>query len=196
MKLIVGLGNPGLRYRNTRHNAGFLAVDNFAKANKVKIDRKRFGSLFHKMVFNKEEILLLKPQTFMNNSGEAVKAVVSDFAVSLNDILVVCDDINLELGIIRFRAQGSSGGHKGLKSVIEKLDNKNFNRLRIGIGAKSRGTLTEHVLSGFRPEEKKSLKEIVRISAYAIEVWIRDGIEASMNEFNIKKNGGELIEKL
>ena len=195
MKLIVGLGNPGLRYKNTRHNIGFLILDNFAKVNKVKINKKGFNSLFNKMVFNKEEVMLLKPQTFMNNSGEAVKAVVNNLGVSLNDILIVCDDINLGLGIKRFRAEGSSGGHKGLKSVIEKLNSKYFNRLRIGIGVEKSTTLTDYVLSGFRSNEKRLLKEIIKTASTAIGVWINGGIEASMNKFNIK-NGGELIEKL
>jgi len=189
MKLICGLGNPGLRYKNTRHNVGFLVLDNFAKKNKVKIGKKGFNSLFGRMGADTEEVLLLKPQTFMNNSGEAVKAAVTNFNVGPSDILVICDDINLEFGIIRFRAKGSSGGHKGLKSIIERLHDEDFNRLRIGIGSKRDGILTDYVLSGFKASEKKHLlKEVVEKAAEALDVWIKDGIEPAMNRFN-EKNG-------
>ena len=187
MKLIVGLGNPGLRYRNTRHNIGFLIIDSFAKVNKVRIYKKGFGSLFNKMIFDNEEVLLLKPQTFMNNSGEAVKAAVGNFGIKTDDILVICDDVNLPLGVGRFRVQGSSGGHKGLKSVIERLNSKNFNRLRIGIDAGKNSTLTEYVLSGFRSNEKKLVKAIVETATCAAGIWVKEGIETAMNKFNTEE---------
>lgn len=186
MKLIVGLGNPGLRYKNTRHNIGFLAIDNFAKANKVEINKKTLNSLFVKMTDNNNEIALLKPQTFMNNSGEAIKAAISKFGIEPKDILIICDDINLSLGIIRFRAAGSSGGHKGLQSILEKLSTENFNRLRIGIGCEKDNTLKDYVLSKFRTTEKKILSEVIKKTTDAIDLWINEGIEASMNKYNEK----------
>lgn len=192
MKLIVGLGNPGLRYKNTRHNIGFLAVDNFAKVNGTKITKRESNSLFAKSVVDGEECLLLKPQTFMNNSGSAVKPFVNKFGIDLNDILVICDDVNLTLGIIRFRPKGSSGGHKGLRSVIEKLNTVAFNRLRIGVGYERKDTLKDYVLSGFNDDEKKSVRDAINKTTYAIGVWISHGAETAMNRFNEKKkDGGE-----
>jgi len=192
VKLIIGLGNPGLRYKNTRHNIGFLAVDNFAKANGIKITKRESESLFAKSVVDGEEILLLKPQTFMNNSGNAVKAFVNKFGIGLDDILVVCDDVNLTLGIVRFRPKGSAGGHKGLRSVIEKLNTETFNRLRVGVGYERNGTLKDYVLSGFSFNEKKSVADVVNKATDAIMVWINHGGETTMNRFNEKqKDGGE-----
>ena len=153
-------------------------------ANKIKINKKGINSLFGKMTISDDDALLLKPQTFMNNSGEAVKAACEKFNLDLNDILVLCDDINLELGIIRFRAQGSAGGHKGLKSIIEKLEADTFNRLRIGIGSKKSGVLTDYVLSRFSPDEKNVLRKIINKATNAIDAWINGGIEPAMNRFN------------
>jgi len=192
VKLIVGLGNPGLRYKNTRHNIGFLAVDNFAKVNGTKITKRESNSLFTKSVVDEEKCLLLKPQTFMNNSGSAVKLFVNKFGIDLNDILVICDDVNLTLGIIRFRPKGSSGGHKGLRSVIEKLNTVAFNRLRIGVGYERKDTLKDYVLSGFNANEKKSVRDAISKTTDAIGVWISHGVETTMNRFNEKKkDGGE-----
>jgi peptidyl-tRNA hydrolase, PTH1 family len=171
MKLIVGLGNPGLRYRNTRHNIGFILVDSFNKSSKGKIGKK---------------VALLKPQFFMNNSGIAVKKAMEKFGGEPADILVICDDINLELGMIRFRAQGSAGGHRGLKSIIERLSTENFNRLRIGIGATKSGVLKDYVLSRFESSERKKLKEVIDKATEAVGVWIEEGIETAMNSYNTK----------
>lgn len=186
MKLIIGLGNPGLEYKNTRHNIGFLAVDNFAKANSIKIEKKGFGSLFAEAALNGEEIVLLKPQTFMNNSGEAVSAAVERWGIRAGNILVVCDDVNLILGIIRFRDGGSAGGHNGLKSIIDKSGTKDFNRLRIGIDAQRSGILKDYVLSTFRSSEKKLAKETVERATDAICIWIAEGIGTAMNKYNEK----------
>lgn len=186
--MIVGLGNPGLRYRHTRHNIGFLAVDNFAKIKKAGVNKKGFHSLFGKIEINGEEAVLLKPQTYMNNSGAAVAEAVEKFAVGPEDILVICDDINLRLGIIRLRPKGSAGGQKGLKSIIKELNSEDFNRLRIGIGYGQGRDLTDYVLSGFRAGEKRFLKEVLGNSADAISVWLEEGIEAAMNKFNVKNN--------
>lgn len=172
MKLIVGLGNPGLKYKNTRHNIGFLIIDKFAKINKAG-----------------KKTTLLKPKVFMNNSGVAVKTAVDRLRIGLDDILIVCDDINLELGIIRFRAKGSAGGHKGLRSIIENLNTENFNRLRIGISSDKKRGLRDYVLSRFNPDEKIVLKEVVNRAGEAIGVWAEEGIETAMNRFNMKNKG-------
>jgi PTH1 family peptidyl-tRNA hydrolase len=188
MKLIVGLGNPGLKYRNTRHNVGFLAVDSFAKQNKVIVDKKAFGALFAR----KGEAVFLKPHTFMNSSGRAVLAAASKFGIAPQDILTVCDDIDLPLGTLRLRAQGSAGGHKGLISIIENLQTSSFNRLRIGIASSKRGSsdLRDFVLSKFSADEKKTVKAIIARAAAAIETWVKKGVAAAMNEFNTDGGGG------
>lgn len=172
MKLIIGLGNPGLKYRKTRHNVGFLAVDSFSRKNKR---------------LNKETVLL-KPQLFMNNSGVAVAKAMRKFRVSGEDTLVICDDINLALGVIRLRASGSAGGHKGLQSIIDELGAGDFNRLRIGIGVDKAAVLRDYVLSKFTPGERDTLQEVLDRSAEAIDVWLNDGIEAAMNKYNEKNS--------
>ena len=184
--MIFGLGNPGLRYKNTRHNVGFLTIDNFAKINKVRVDTKGYNSFFGRGTIGAEEIILLKPQLFMNNSGEAVRAAIAKLNADLKDVLIVCDDVNLELGVVRLRAAGSAGGHNGLKSVIENVGGNGFNRLRVGIGAKTGDILRDYVLSGFRPQEREILKEAVDSASDAIGVWITEGIESAMNKFNEK----------
>jgi PTH1 family peptidyl-tRNA hydrolase len=171
VKLIIGLGNAGLAYRNTRHNIGFRVVDNFIKANRPKIAK---------------DIVLLKPDQFMNNSGAAVKKAVKKWNADLKDVLIICDDANLELGVIRFRAAGSAGGHKGLGSIIAALGTENFNRLRIGIGADKSAVLRDYVLSRFTASEKRLLGEVIDKAAEAVGVWIQEGIETAMNKYNTK----------
>jgi len=192
MKLIAGLGNPGLKYRDTRHNIGFLTIDNFAKAHKIKADKRSNQTLFGKLTIQGEEILLIKPQTYMNNSGDAVKAFSYRCSIKPNDILVVCDDIHLDLGILRLRAKGSSGGHKGLESIIERIGASDFNRLRIGIGFGRSDEVRDYVLSRFGPDEKSLVAEMVSMAADAVTVWIEGGIELAMNRYNKKnRDGGE-----
>jgi PTH1 family peptidyl-tRNA hydrolase len=169
MKLMIGLGNPGLKYKNTRHNVGFMAADHFAKKNKRKIPR---------------DMILVKPQLFMNNSGAALAQAIDKYKVRVDDILVICDDINLDLGIIRLRSTGSAGGHKGLQSIIDELGTEEFNRLRIGIGSANSAVLKDYVLAKFKTGERKKLNMILEMAAEAMGVWLKDGIEAAMNEFN------------
>ncbi len=171
MKLIIGLGNPGFKYRKTRHNVGFLAVDNFGKKKK-----------------SPKETVLLKPQLFMNNSGVAIAKAIRKFKVGVRDVLVVCDDINLVLGVIRFRSSGSAGGHKGLQSIIDELGAGDFNRLRIGIGVDKGAVLRDYVLSKFTLGERKVLQGVLDRSAEAINIWLEEGIEAAMNKFNTKNS--------
>lgn len=171
MKLIVGMGNPGLKYRKTRHNVGFLAVDGFSEKSKNRPNK---------------EIVLLKPRLFMNNSGATVAKAIRKFKVDVRDVLVVCDDTNLALGVIRFRSSGGDGGHKGLRSIIDELGAGDFNRLRIGIGVDKGAVLKDYVLSKFTSAERKVLQEVLDRSAEAIGVWVEDGIESAMNKYNEK----------
>lgn len=184
MKLIVGLGNPGLRYRNTRHNAGFLAVNAFAKENRISLRKKGFNGQYGISRFQGEEIMLFEPLTFMNLSGEAVKAVLTGKAIELEDVLVLSDDLDLPLGSIRIREKGSSGGHNGLRSIIEHLG-EDFARVRIGIGQDTRlEDASSYVLASFSRKEKQALGSVLEAAVKAIEVWVNGGTREAMNRCN------------
>ena len=185
--LMVGLGNPGREYAGTRHNAGFLALDRLA-------DRWRAdwaaGKKFHSRLARLERagrrLLLAQPQTFMNASGEAVKALVDFYRVPAGRLLVVVDDADLPLGEIRMRPGGSSGGHHGLESVGQQLGTREFARLRIGIGRTERTAreITGHVLGAFTTAEREQLEKVLNRAGDQIECWLRDGIQKAMNQFN------------
>ncbi len=185
MKIIVGLGNPGPRYRNTRHNVGFTVLDRLADALGVEITRERHESLLVSASWRREKVLLVKPMTFMNRSGDCVAAVVRNRIEDTADLLVVVDDVNLPLGKIRIRAGGSAGGHNGLKSIIERLGSQEFPRLRLGVGDERDGAdLAEHVLSRFRPEERPEVKQMIARAVEAVGCWVEAGVEQAMTEFN------------
>lgn len=188
MKAVVGLGNPGKQYEWTRHNAGFLAVDHFSKAFKVPAFAHSKSGTFQFACARQEaqEFVVIKPVLFMNESGCAIQAALNEFSVGIQDCLIVADDVNLPLGTLRLRTQGSAGGHHGLESVIEQLGTSNFPRLRIGVGA---GDLSGKDLTGFvlepflEPERDQILLQIERASE-ACREWIRNGSEAVMRRFN------------
>ncbi|MBL7197398.1 MAG: aminoacyl-tRNA hydrolase [Candidatus Omnitrophica bacterium] len=187
MKLIIGLGNPGIRYRWTRHNLGFLVIEEFAKQKEIVWKKQRiFSAYIGQEQIEQEKIILCKPLTYVNCSGEAVKKVVAKYDIDNKDILVICDDLNLPLGKIRIRAKGSDGGHNGLKSIIDCLGTREFSRLRIGIDKpqSARLSATDYVLSRFNREERKAIKEIIARSVQTIEVIIKEGIEKAMNGYN------------
>lgn len=188
MKVILGLGNPGLRYRFSRHNLGFLVVEKLAKAKRIRITRRAFNCLYGQGTIGEQEVLLAKPCTFVNLSGQAVNSIVKRKQIDLKDLLIVCDDINLPLGEIRIRGKGSDGGHNGLRSIIDTLGgNQGFARLRIGVGApaqKLKGLLKHYVLGRFNRQEIKVISETVEKAASASELWIKEGIERAMNRFN------------
>ncbi len=186
MRLIVGLGNPGIRYRWTRHNLGFCILDRLSRHNRIPIDRKRFKSLVGEGLIDKEKVVLAKPQTYINRSGLAVKALIDGCKVSPRDLIVCCDDINLELGRIRIRRKGSGGGHKGLGSIIDSLKTEEFPRLRIGIAGGGKESLTEYVLSGFKRGERAVINEAVGGACEVVEVILKEGIACAMNRFNVK----------
>lgn len=186
-KLIVGLGNPGLAYRSTRHNIGFAAVERLARENRFffKLNRS-FKSLIASGKIKNLNVCLALPQTFMNLSGEAVVSIVRKKHIPLSDILIVSDDVALPLGTIKIKPRGSDGGHKGLASCIEKLGTREIPRLRIGIGREDKTTLTDFVLSRFDKSEEPVLNKALLRAVEAIEVWTDEGIDACMNRFNIK----------
>ncbi|MFI5333749.1 MAG: aminoacyl-tRNA hydrolase [Chlamydiales bacterium] len=184
--LIAGLGNPGSAYDLTRHNIGFEVVRAYAKKQGLSFRHAAdfIGDLAQGSLFGKKVFLLL-PLTYMNSSGEAIRACKEYFDIKLSDLLVICDDAALPFGKLRFRAKGSSGGHNGLQSIAEHLGTTEYPRLRIGIGQE--GELADYVLGKFTPEETKALPEVAETVGSAIDKWLSSGIEGAMRAFNIEK---------
>ena len=180
MRMIVGLGNPGREYLDTRHNAGFMAVDQYARDLGLGFnDEKRW----HTKISRDGERYLLKPQTFMNESGSAVGKVAAFYKIEPAQILVLYDDIDLPLGRLRIRGGGSAGGHNGMRSVINHLGTQNLPRLRVGIGTGVKGTI-KHVLGKFRDEERSELEKAVKKAVLALTVIIEQGLPVAMTRFN------------
>ncbi len=190
MKLIVGLGNPGRLYTDTRHNIGFMAVKALVKALKIDLKKDKYSfSLSSKGKLEGKNIILAQPLTFMNLSGAAVSSLLRRYKINTQDLLVICDDLDLELGRLKIRPKGSSGGHRGLNSIIEHLGSDNFARLRIGIGRPSpKAGASEYVLSRFSKKDAPVLKEVLNRAVECCEVWISQGPEAAMNIFNRREN--------
>ncbi|MDD5495676.1 MAG: aminoacyl-tRNA hydrolase [Candidatus Omnitrophica bacterium] len=190
MKLIVGLGNPGLKYRATKHNIGFNVVRELAGDNGIKINKKAHNSLVGEGEIEGEEVFLVLPQTYMNLSGEAVAEVMDEMNVPIEHMIVVCDDINMKLGRIRMRREGSAGGHKGLRSIINALGNDDFARLRIGIATEvHKGDITHYVLSPFKRSQSKNAAHAVSLAKEALSAWLEEGIDKAMSTFNKRKAG-------
>ena len=187
MKLIVGLGNPGREYRDTRHNVGFMVVDEIAKRHDLAMAMapSQVPDAFIAKKFGAEPLLIAKPLTFMNRSGEAVAALTRYYGIELDDLLVVVDEVALPFGRLRARARGSAGGHNGLKSCIERLGTTEFPRLRLGVGrGDARRDLADHVLSKFEPDEQAGLGEFIARAADAAEMFAVEGIATVMNTYN------------
>jgi PTH1 family peptidyl-tRNA hydrolase len=184
LKVVVGLGNPGSRYDRTRHNVGFAVVDLLAEDSGVGRSQTRFQADVCEWRLGDDKVLLVKPQTFMNLSGQAVRQVMDFYQAPLENLLVVCDDINLHLGKLRFRARGTHGGHNGLRDIQAHLGTTQYARLRIGVGAPPEDEAIDHVLGRFRPSERPVINDAIRLAAQAVEAWIRNGIEACMNQYN------------
>jgi len=185
LKLVVGLGNPGETYEGTRHNLGFMVLDRLAARHGTSVDIKKKKSMVGRIKLGKERVMLLKPQTFVNLSGEAVLYMASFLRVMPENIIVVCDDINLPLGKIRVRRYGSSGGHNGVKSLIQFLRSDNFPRVRIGIGSPKEGEeLEKFVLGKFTPEELEVINPAMDKACDAIELIIQGEIDKAMNLYN------------
>ena len=190
MKMIVGLGNPGKEYEGTRHNVGFALIDALSSAHRIPVGQRLARARVGRGVIAGSPVLLVKPQTFMNLSGEAVAALIRREGVSLQDLLVVVDDVHLPPGRLRLRARGSSGGHNGLKSIAGALATQEWARLRLGVGEAPPGNQIDWVLSRFSPAERKVVDEMVIAALGAVEVWLTEGIEAAMNRFNNLDAGG------
>jgi PTH1 family peptidyl-tRNA hydrolase len=184
MKVVVGLGNPGRRYAGTRHNVGFVVLDTLARTPKAGRFQSRFDAEVAELREDEEKVLLVKPQTYMNLSGRCVRQVVDFFQVPLEELLVVCDDINLPLGKLRFRSRGTHGGHNGLRDIQSHLGTTQYPRLRIGVGAAPEEGAVDYVLGHFRPSERPVMEEALAEAVQAVAFWIRNGIEKAMNEYN------------
>ncbi len=184
VKLIVGLGNPGARYAHSRHNAGFVIVDRFARAHHLEFSRRRFNALIAEGQVEGKRVMLAKPQTFMNSSGDAVGNLFAFYKIASPDLLVIYDDLDLPLGKLRLRADGSSGGHHGMESIIARIGTSDFPRLRAGIGRPNPDADIDHVLGSFGPEEHGVVEETWTRAVDAIDEWLAKDIAMAMNRYN------------
>lgn len=184
--IIAGLGNPGSKYEMTRHNAGFLAIDLFANQQNVKVSRLKFHALVGDIVINGKKCLLMKPQTFMNNSGDAISEAARFYKIPSENVLVISDDISLDVGKIRIRRKGSAGGHNGLKSIIAQLGTEDFARIKVGVGKKPSPEydLINWVLGRFPKELESDLKDALEKTADAIPLIVSGETDKAMNLFN------------
>lgn len=183
--LIAGLGNPGREYRFSRHNIGFMVIDQLAKDLEIKVSKVQGRSLVGSGHFGPWRVILVKPQTFMNLSGNAITTLLKFYKLEPENLLVIHDDVDLPLGSMRLRAEGSSGGQRGMDSIIQNLRTQNFPRLRIGIGRPpGRMTTASYVLEGFLPSEQDTLEIMLNRAVDAIKAILQEGIETAMNRFN------------
>lgn len=183
MKVIVGLGNPGRKYSDTRHNIGFRVLDEIARRSSIEKEESRFDAIIGHIRISGEKVLLVKPLTYMNLSGKAVQPLMRWFKLDLSDLIVIYDDMDLPPGTLRLRAQGGSGGHKGMASIIERLGSQEFARIRIGIGRPDNEAI-DWVLGKFSLTEQKLMEGVIGQAAAAVECWVKQGIERAMNEYN------------
>lgn len=185
MKIVAGLGNPGPRYRNSRHNLGFLVLDRLAERLGVRLDREKHQGLVAEADWRGERLLLVKPMTYMNRSGDCLARFARNTLQRPDDLLAVVDDVDLPLGKMRMRRGGSAGGHNGLKSIIERLGTQDFPRLRLGIGQQRRDAeLADYVLGRFHPDELPEVRRLEEAAPDAILCWVEHGAEQVMNEYN------------
>lgn len=183
MKMIVGLGNPGKEYAKTRHNIGFMAIDRLAEAHGISVSKKECQALTGKGRIDGEQVLLVKPQTYMNNSGQAVGELIHYYD-TIDDFIIIYDDMDIPVGSIRFKQKGSAGGHNGIKSVIAHLNSQVFDRLKVGIGHDDNKNVVAHVLSGFNKEQADEIDKIMSNVDEWMRYWLKNGIVATMNQYN------------
>jgi len=184
--LVVFLGNPGLKYENTRHNAGFMACDALSKIMGVNVNKSRFKALTATCVIGGESVMLMKPQTYMNLSGEAVIQAVKFYKIPPERVIVVSDEVSLPIGKLRIRKKGSAGGHNGLKNIIQHLGTQEFPRIRIGVGAPPHPEydMIDWVMASFKNQDAVDMAEACKKTAMAVQSCIEDGIDRAMNKFN------------
>lgn len=189
MYLIMGLGNPGKQYKKTRHNIGFEAVNKIAAKYNISLDQKKHKALLGSGYIDGQKVLLAQPQTFMNLSGESLHEIMSYFKVTMDDLILIYDDISLPLGELRIRKKGSAGGHNGVKSIIQHGGTDNFLRIKVGVEEKPSGwDLADYVLSQFRKEDDKLISETLDIIVGAVTTIVNDDVDKAMNQYNKKRN--------
>lgn len=189
MFLIVGLGNIGKEYDGTRHNIGFEAIDYISKKYNIDINRKKFKGEYGEGFIGTEKVILLKPSTYMNLSGQSIIEVMNFYKLSNEEIIILYDDISLEVGKLRVRDKGSAGGHNGIKSIISCIGSDAFSRIKIGVG-QPKGDLVSHVLGKFNKDENEILSEVIKVTSEGVEIIIKNDIKEAMNKlngFNISK---------
>ncbi len=186
MKIFIGLGNPGTKYENTRHNAGYMVMDQLAKKLGMSYDQEKFSSYFAKAKIKGADIILLKPTTYMNNSGMALRQCLDFYKASMEDVIVIYDDVDLNIGRLRLRQKGSAGGHNGIKSIIQCGFSDQFDRIRVGVGKDSQVPMISWVLSKFKEEEKQPLQEAIERAADACVFSIQHTFTETMNMYNKK----------
>ncbi|MCT2534313.1 aminoacyl-tRNA hydrolase [Aquibacillus koreensis] len=185
MKCIVGLGNPGRKYAKTRHNIGFMVIDEMAKRYKWKLNKKKFNGIYAIEAIGTEKVLLLEPQTFMNLSGESLQPLIDFYDIAIEDIVVIYDDLDLPPGKIRLRQKGGHGGHNGIRSIIDQLGTKEFKRIRVGIGRPQAPiSVTDYVLGKFSDEDTEEIENSIDRSIKACEAWMNKPFQEVMNEYN------------
>ncbi|TCT18160.1 peptidyl-tRNA hydrolase [Melghiribacillus thermohalophilus] len=185
MKCIVGLGNPGVKYEKTRHNIGFMVIDELLQRHQWTLDKEKFKALYTIETYRDEKVMLVKPLTYMNLSGEAVRPILDYYDIDLSDLLVIYDDLDLPPGKIRLRQKGGHGGHNGIRNMIDHLDTKSFKRIRIGVGKPAGATsVVDHVLGSFTSDEQPLIDESIQKAADACEIWTEKTFAEVMNIFN------------
>lgn len=188
MFFIIGLGNPGTRFNSSKHNIGFEVVERLAYDYNIKVDKKKHHAFVGKGVIKGEKVILMKPQTYMNDSGRAIADVLSFYKEGSDTVVVIYDDTTLEIGRLRIRERGSAGGHNGIKSIINHLGTQEFDRVKVGVGEKPPGwDLADYVLSRFDDKEMKVMKDAVKMSADAVVTIIDEGAQKAMNIYNGRK---------
>jgi len=189
MYLIVGLGNPENDYSKTRHNMGFNVINKLSKEMNIEVNKNKFNSLFGSGIYNGEKVILLKPQTFMNNSGDAVSEIINFYKISPDELIVIYDDIDIEPGLIRIRRNGSSGTHNGMRSIVSCINTEDFCRIRVGIGKPQENIDMISYVIGFVPEDEiKRLDEGAEKAKDAVLELLKNGIDSAMNKYNKKKD--------
>ncbi|HJF41197.1 aminoacyl-tRNA hydrolase [Thomasclavelia spiroformis] len=184
MKLIVGLGNPGKEYAGTRHNCGFMVIDRLASKLNVDVDQNKFKGLYAKVKYHGEDIILLKPQTYMNLSGESVNAVMNFFKIDKEDLLVIYDDLDMPVGKLRLRKTGSAGGHNGIKNIIAHLNSQDFKRIRVGIDRHKYMNVADYVLSRFSKVESEAIEQGIENATNAVLDYLDNDFNHAMNYYN------------
>ena len=189
MYIIAGLGNPGRKYENTRHNMGFLTIDKIAEELGIKVDKIKFKALVGEVNFSGQKVMLVKPQTYMNLSGQSLREIMNFYKLPIENLTVIYDDIDIPTGSVRIRKSGSAGTHNGMRDIIYNLADSGFPRIRIGIGSERRGDLADYVTGGFTKEEVPLLEDAVTRAAAAALSIVEAGIDRAMNKSNVREIG-------